>query len=102
MFSRIVLASNNRGKLAELQADARAARPAAGAQGELGIPEAEEPFRTFLENALAKARTPRSTAACPRWPTTPACASMPSAACRVSTPRTTPRSSAIPRATTTT
>jgi XTP/dITP diphosphohydrolase len=25
-------------------------------QGELGIPEAEEPFHTFLENALAKAR----------------------------------------------
>ena len=25
-------------------------------QGELGIPEAEEPFRTFVENALTKAR----------------------------------------------
>ncbi|WP_298931533.1 non-canonical purine NTP pyrophosphatase [uncultured Ramlibacter sp.] len=25
-------------------------------QGDLGIPEAEEPFRTFVENALAKAR----------------------------------------------
>ncbi len=26
------------------------------AQGELGVPEAPEPFRTFVENALAKAR----------------------------------------------
>ena len=26
------------------------------AQGELGIPEAPEPFHTFVENALAKAR----------------------------------------------
>lgn len=25
-------------------------------QGELGVPEADEPFRTFIENALAKAR----------------------------------------------
>jgi XTP/dITP diphosphohydrolase len=25
-------------------------------QGELGVGEAEEPFRTFVENALAKAR----------------------------------------------
>jgi XTP/dITP diphosphohydrolase len=56
MLSRIVLASNNRGKLAELQAMLTPLGIALVPQAELGIPEAEEPFRTFLENALAKAR----------------------------------------------
>ncbi|GAC1534467.1 MAG: RdgB/HAM1 family non-canonical purine NTP pyrophosphatase [Ramlibacter sp.] len=56
MISRIVLASNNRGKLAELQLLLAPLDIALVAQGELGIPEAQEPFRTFLENALAKAR----------------------------------------------
>jgi len=56
MLSRIVLASNNRGKLAELQPMLEPLGVALVPQGELGIPEAEEPFRTFLENALAKAR----------------------------------------------
>jgi XTP/dITP diphosphohydrolase len=56
MFPRIVLASNNRGKLAELQAMLVPLGLQLVPQGELGIPEAQEPFRTFLENALAKAR----------------------------------------------
>ena len=56
MHKRIVLASNNRGKLAELQAMFEPLGLALVPQGELGIPEAEEPHRTFLENALAKAR----------------------------------------------
>jgi XTP/dITP diphosphohydrolase len=56
MVSRIVLASNNRGKLAELRPLLEPLGLQLVAQGELGIPEAEEPFRTFLENALAKAR----------------------------------------------
>jgi len=56
MLSRIVLASNNRGKLAELQPLLGPLGLALVPQGELDIPEAEEPFRTFLENALAKAR----------------------------------------------
>jgi XTP/dITP diphosphohydrolase len=56
MASRIVLASNNRGKLAELQAMFEPLGVALVRQGDLGVPEAEEPFRTFLENALAKAR----------------------------------------------
>jgi XTP/dITP diphosphohydrolase len=56
MLSRIVLASNNRGKLAELQPMLQPLGVALVPQGELGIPEAQEPFRTFLENALAKAR----------------------------------------------
>lgn len=53
---KIVLASNNQGKLAELQALLGNLGVELIAQGELGIPEAAEPFHTFLENALAKAR----------------------------------------------
>jgi len=52
----IVLASNNRGKLAELQVMFAPLGYALMCQAELGIPEADEPFRTFVENALAKAR----------------------------------------------
>ncbi|WP_058616141.1 RdgB/HAM1 family non-canonical purine NTP pyrophosphatase [Tepidimonas taiwanensis] len=53
---RLVLASNNAGKLAELQAMFAPLGLALVTQGSLGIPEAPEPHRTFLENALAKAR----------------------------------------------
>ena len=53
---KIVLASNNRGKLAELHALFAPLGFELIAQGELGIPEAPEPHRTFVENALAKAR----------------------------------------------
>lgn len=56
MISKIVLASNNAGKLAELQAMLAPLGIALVRQGELGIPEAEEPHRTFVENAIAKAR----------------------------------------------
>lgn len=56
MITKIVLASNNKGKLAELQAMFAPLGIALVPQGELGIPEAEEPHRTFVENALAKAR----------------------------------------------
>ena len=53
---KIVLASNNAGKLAELQAMFAPLGVELVRQAELNIPEAEEPFRTFVENALAKAR----------------------------------------------
>ena len=53
---RIVLASNNQGKLAELGALLAPLGVQLVRQAALGIPEAEEPFRTFVENALAKAR----------------------------------------------
>lgn len=56
MITRIVLASNNAGKLAELQQMFAPLGIALVRQGELGVPEAEEPYRTFVENALAKAR----------------------------------------------
>ncbi|MBC5765159.1 RdgB/HAM1 family non-canonical purine NTP pyrophosphatase [Ramlibacter albus] len=55
-MERIVLASNNKGKLAELQAMFAPLGVTLVPQGELGVPEAEEPHRTFVENALAKAR----------------------------------------------
>ncbi len=63
---KLVLASNNAKKLAELRAlfDSAGEGEGEGAvlglelvpQGALGIGEAEEPHRTFVENALAKAR----------------------------------------------
>ena len=53
---KIVLASNNLGKLAELQALFAPLGVELVRQAELGVGEAEEPHRTFVENALAKAR----------------------------------------------
>jgi XTP/dITP diphosphohydrolase len=53
---RIVLASNNRAKLAELGALFAPLAIELVAQGVLGIDEADEPHCTFVENALAKAR----------------------------------------------
>ncbi len=57
---KIVLASNNAGKLAELQAMFAALGCALVRQSDLGVPEAPEPYRTFVENALAKARNAAS------------------------------------------
>jgi XTP/dITP diphosphohydrolase len=53
---RLVLASNNAGKLAELQSLFSPLGLSLVCQGELGIGEADEPHLTFIENALAKAR----------------------------------------------
>ena len=53
---KLVLASNNPGKLAELQAMFAPLGVELVRQAELGIPEAAEPHHTFIENALAKAR----------------------------------------------
>ena len=55
-LKKIVLASNNQGKLAELQAMFAPLGVELVRQGDLHIGEAEEPFHTFVENALAKAR----------------------------------------------
>lgn len=55
-MKKIVIASNNPGKLRELSALLKPLGIEAIAQGELGVGEAEEPHGTFLENALAKAR----------------------------------------------
>ena len=56
MTIKIVLASNNRGKLAELQTMFAPLGVELIRQADLGVGEAEEPHRTFVENALAKAR----------------------------------------------
>ena len=53
---RLVLASNNAKKLAELQALLAPAGVALVTQRSLGIPEADEPHASFIENALVKAR----------------------------------------------
>ncbi len=56
MTQRLILASNNAGKLKEF---AQLLGPIGfdlHPQGEFNVPEAEEPFGTFVENALQKAR----------------------------------------------
>jgi len=55
-MKKLVLASNNRKKLQELAALLAPLDIQLIPQGELGVPEAEEPHPTFIENALAKAR----------------------------------------------
>ena len=56
MTQSLVLASNNAGKLAEFAQLLAPLGFEIKSQRELDIPEAEEPFGTFVENALAKAR----------------------------------------------
>jgi len=56
LSQQIVLASGNQGKLAELQALFAPLGFTLLTQQSLGVPEAPEPHRTFVENALAKAR----------------------------------------------
>jgi XTP/dITP diphosphohydrolase len=56
VIARLCLASNNEGKLREFRRLLGPLGIEVLAQGELGIPEAEEPHLTFVENALAKAR----------------------------------------------
>lgn len=55
-FNNLVLASSNSGKLRELSALLAPLQIQLSLQSELGIESAEEPFSTFVENALAKAR----------------------------------------------
>lgn len=55
-MKRLVLASNNPGKLREIGALLEKLSIEVIPQGRLDIAEAEEPHGTFLENALAKAR----------------------------------------------
>jgi XTP/dITP diphosphohydrolase len=56
MLQKLVLASNNAGKVREFQELLAPFHFQVIPQGELGIPAAEEPHHTFIENALAKAR----------------------------------------------
>ncbi len=55
-MKKLVIASNNPGKLRELRAMLEPLGIECIPQGELGVGEAEEPHDTFLENGLAKAR----------------------------------------------
>ena len=55
-MQKLVLASNNAGKVREIQALLAPLNFQVIPQGELGIPSAEEPYCTFVENALTKAR----------------------------------------------
>ena len=55
-MKKLVLASNNAKKMKELNALLAPLGFEVIPQGELGIPEAEEPHCTFVENSLAKAR----------------------------------------------
>ncbi len=56
MVQKLVLASNNAGKVREFQELLAPCHFQVIPQGELGISAAEEPHHTFVENALAKAR----------------------------------------------
>lgn len=56
MFEKLVLASNNAKKAAELAALLAPLQIEVIPQSALGVDEAEEPHPTFVENALAKAR----------------------------------------------
>ncbi len=55
-LARLVLASNNAGKLREFRRLLEPLGIDLVAQADLGIPEADEPHVTFVENALVKAR----------------------------------------------
>src|SRR3954452_17567690 len=55
-MKRLVLASNNPGKIREIAALLEALAIEVVPQAELGIAEADEPHATFVDNALAKAR----------------------------------------------
>jgi len=54
--NKLVLASNNPGKLREIGALLAPLAISVVCQAELGVEEADEPHSTFLENALVKAR----------------------------------------------
>ena len=56
MFERLVIASNNLGKLREISQILAPLGIDVLPQSAFGVPESGEPHATFLENALAKAR----------------------------------------------
>ena len=56
MFSKLVIASGNKGKLREIEHILAPLQIEIIPQSALNVPECEEPFCTFIENALAKAR----------------------------------------------
>jgi XTP/dITP diphosphohydrolase len=55
-FNKLVIASGNTGKIRELEHLLKPLNLEIIPQAALDVPEAEEPYATFIENALAKAR----------------------------------------------
>jgi XTP/dITP diphosphohydrolase len=55
-MSKVVIASNNAGKLREIQQILAPLAIEALPQGSFGVPECPEPHVTFIENCIAKAR----------------------------------------------
>lgn len=55
MMKKLVIATHNKGKLAELRMLLAACIPEITSAGELGLPEPDETGRTFEQNALLKA-----------------------------------------------
>ncbi len=56
MIEKLVIASGNPGKIREIAEMLAPLGLEVVPQSELGVPEADEPHNTFIENALAKAR----------------------------------------------
>lgn len=56
MFSKLVIATGNKGKLREIEHILAPLQIEVIPQSTFNVPECEEPFFTFIENALAKAR----------------------------------------------
>ena len=56
MFNKLVIASGNKGKLREISHLLSPLQIEIIPQSDLNVPECDEPFCTFIENALAKAR----------------------------------------------
>src|SRR5258708_6043904 len=56
MFKKLVIASNNPGKLREIGQILAPLEIEVSPQSAFGVPQADEPHGTFVENALAKAR----------------------------------------------
>ena len=65
-MEKIVLASGNAKKLAEMQRLLEPLDIQVVAQSEFSVPEAEETGTTFVENAIIKARNATSRAGAPR------------------------------------
>lgn len=55
-MDKLVIATGNQGKLQEIRQLLQPLGITVAPQSDFGVPEAEEPYATFIENALAKAR----------------------------------------------
>ena len=70
-MNKIVIASGNAGKLREIARILEPLNMNAVQQSDFDVPECPEPYVTFIENCLAKARHASAHSACLRWPTIP-------------------------------